>query len=134
MRTAYLKRCESNGVSIPAVADVVYLSTATGVVDQGERAYLITRIVVPSRFRKQGIGTELLKEMIAEAQKEGVTLLVGPQPYNPVGGMTEEELIAWFKRYGFTENGGRPFLVRRPEHENPQAQAKNDPVPQLPVS
>lgn len=69
---------------------------------------IITRINVPKKYRGQGHGTALLKECIADADKEGITLWL---EIAESGGLSYDELEAWYKRHGFT---GHMIYMRRP--------------------
>lgn len=74
-----------------SIADLVPIST-------GE--ILVTRINVPAEHRGKGIGSKLLRSIVADADIMGVTLILEPSPY---GGLNYEQLTAWYKRYGFVE-------------------------------
>lgn len=62
--------------------------------------YIITRINVPPSNRGQHVGSWLLREIVEEADAEGVTLVLEPIPS---GGLDHDQLVAWYKRYGFSE-------------------------------
>ena len=72
-----------------AIADLVEISPSY---------YLITRINVPRESRRRGLASRLLREIIEDADGDGVTLEVHPMPS---GGLTRKELVSWYKRYGF---------------------------------
>lgn len=63
------------------------------------------------QFRGQGIATKLLKEVIADADREGVTLVLEVQAE---GGLSNEELASWYSRYGFVQQGDDNFYKRIP--------------------
>lgn len=80
-----------------------------------EKIYDINRINVPAAFRGQGHGTVLLKQIIEEAEKDGVTLRLH---VFASGALTTGQLNRWYKRYGFKTmpNG---TLTRRPTNDAP---------------
>lgn len=63
---------------------------------------IITRINVPAKYRGQGHGSNMLRELCAKADAEGITLWL---EINPYGDMTYEQLEAWYRRYGFKGTG-----------------------------
>ncbi len=73
---------------------------------KGLEGMLINRINVPRHtgpdgkplFRGQGIASDLLKRCLKDADAEQVTLLI---EVSPSDGLTYDELVAWYKRYGF---------------------------------
>lgn len=60
--------------------------------------FIITRINVPKQHRKKGHGTRLLKQILADADNEGVKLALFCAPS---GGLTFRQLVNWYKRHGF---------------------------------
>lgn len=63
--------------------------------------YEVNRVSVPARnMRGKGIASILMKELLAEADKEGVTLTLW---IHPSGGLTYEQLESWYMRCGFVE-------------------------------
>src|SRR6185369_9551323 len=89
MRSIYQKLSDPIGL---AVLDVV---------DYHGDGYIITRINVPKAHRGKGIGTQLLTECLAEADKLGVKLWLEIQSSD---GPSYEELEAWYMRHGFKGN------------------------------
>jgi len=63
-----------------------------------EDNYWICRINVPKEWRGQGIGTELLQEIIADADRGKVTLYLD---ILASGGLTYDQLARWYYGYGF---------------------------------
>ncbi|MGK5626999.1 GNAT family N-acetyltransferase [Streptomyces sp. URMC 123] len=81
----------------------------------GEPA-LITELVVRPAERGKGLGTEILNLVCAEAEAEGMDLMLSVDP-SP-GGLTFEELVQWYERHGFVEHieEGEPqpgIMIRR---------------------
>lgn len=68
----------------------------------------ITRIHVPDAHQGKGIGSALLKECLAAADRTKTTLFL---EIVPTGRMTYEQLEQWYFRHGFK---GCMFYVRRP--------------------
>jgi GNAT superfamily N-acetyltransferase len=60
--------------------------------------WTITRINVPKKERGKGYGSALLKQILADADAEGVTLQLEPTPSD---GLDYDELVLWYVRYGF---------------------------------
>lgn len=58
----------------------------------------ITRINVPEKYRGQGIASQLLRDIIAEADREQVRLYL---EIVPTGGLNYDQLDAWYRRHGF---------------------------------
>ena len=79
----------------------------------GKSAF-INRVNVPRNFRGQGIATELLKECIAAAAAEGVTLKLWPSPSD---GLNFEQLVAWYGQHGFVRNS-EGIWERKPTERN----------------
>lgn len=71
---------------------------------------IISRINVPQQHRGKGHGTALLKQIMAEADKERLTLFLEIVPSGP---LDYNALKAWYERYGFKELNMYPGLFRR---------------------
>lgn len=84
MKKCYIIRLGHKG----AIADVAEL---------GDEHWL-TRINVPLEYRRLGYGERLLKQVCAEADRCGITLLLGIEPS---GDATEAVLTAWYMKHGF---------------------------------
>ena len=75
--------------------------------------WMLTRINVPHGFRGRGHGSELLEEVLNDADAEEVTLKL---TINPYGGLNYDQLQSWYERRGFQcqiDDEG-PVFVRRP--------------------
>lgn len=108
----YFKKYDKN--PSPGGMQSCYLDKETraiaDLVDYYSLGMLITRINVPAQARGKGAGSKLLKQIIADADRTHTTLFL---EVVPTGGMTAEQLAAWYGRYGFAPwRGG--FLRRRP--------------------
>ncbi|NEB42542.1 GNAT family N-acetyltransferase [Streptomyces sp. SID14515] len=60
---------------------------------------ILTEIAVWPEHRGKGWGSEILKEVCRAADAEGITLILSVDP--APGGLSDEELAAWYGRYGF---------------------------------
>jgi GNAT superfamily N-acetyltransferase len=67
-------------------------------VDYYGRGRIITRINVPVEFTGKGHGRDLLAQVIADADRDGVTLFL---EIFSTGAMLYDELEAWYMRHGF---------------------------------
>ena len=77
---------------------------------------LITRINVPVKYRGEGIGSGLLKEICREADKYRMELVLEVMSS---GDLSDEELVDWYSRHGFKivsrENYSSTIMRRVPE-------------------
>lgn len=101
MKTSYSKILEN-----PRRLAVVDLTDYYG------HGLIITRINVPAEHRRKGIGNELLKQVIADADREKVNLFL---EINSYGGMSYDDLQLWYERNGFTNMFHSGVFVRRPK-------------------
>ena len=85
MKTCYIDREHR------AIADLT---------DYWGRGLLLTRINVPVQFRGQGVARRLLARVLTDADAEGITLWL---EIMPSGGLSFEELKAWYERRGFRQ-------------------------------
>lgn len=101
-------RDPDKGIFAAAIADVCKMP-----VDSTRREYyVITRINVMERYRGRGFGTQILNEILADADAEDVILYLDPLPS---GGLNAEELKAWYERHGF--EWGTWHMRRKPKKE-----------------
>lgn len=106
MKQTYIIRDPDKGVFAAAIADLVRWP------NENSKNYVITRINVMERYRGMGFGTQILNEILADADKEGVKLFLEPIASN---GLTQKELEAWYVRHGF--EWGAWHMRRRPIKE-----------------
>lgn len=109
MKTVYFKRLDNTHA---AIADLVLMSAsrALGVLAP-EGSFLITRINVPIAYRRKGLGTEMLKEIIEDADKEGVTLVLECVPSDMK--MTQRVLAKWYEKHGFSTHQHLDWIMMR---------------------
>jgi|SRR5690349_6104150 len=86
-----------------AIADLVQPGELT-------EFWTITRINVPVQHRGQGLGTRLLRQILADADVNGITLALEPSPENLDD---YDRLVAWYRRHGFKMRH-TGYMVRRP--------------------
>jgi predicted GNAT family N-acyltransferase len=75
---------------------------------------IITRINVPEAARGNGHGRALMQQILNDADQERITLFLEPAA---TGGLTQDELTAWYQRHGFVYWKG---LLRRKPHRAPK--------------
>lgn len=73
----------------------------------------ISRINVPYRARGNGYGSQILKQIIDDADSERVDLCLLPVA---TGGLKTDVLIAWYKRNGFVFHGSDHRCVMTRAH------------------
>lgn len=91
---------------------------AVAFVDICDDGYCIDRITVKLESRKIGIGTELMNEIIEDADREQVILYLIAAPLDKEG-IPFKKLIQWYRKFGFFSidetTAGEPFMKRVPE-------------------
>lgn len=93
--------------------------------DQMEHGYwYVWGLVVKPEYRRQGIGTQLMQEVIDLYQWDRIELIPARDGED---GMTSEQLSAWYARFGFktgpsanTERPPRPSDERRMYRNGPR--------------
>ncbi|MEU5814230.1 GNAT family N-acetyltransferase [Streptomyces huasconensis] len=79
----------------------------------GNRPTILTEVAVWREDQGKGWGSEILRLVCAEADTEGVTLMlsVDPGPY----GLSYEALRSWYSRYGFVGDSTDDVMIRLPQ-------------------
>lgn len=72
--------------------------------------YYIESLEVPANRRRQGYGTALMEQVLEDADREGVTLVLEVDPY---GTMERQALYDWYGRLGFVPTHGKG-MERKP--------------------
>lgn len=85
-----------------AIADCVQVS---------DHELSITRINTPVLSRRQGIGTALLKAICCYADKTNQTLTLAAEASD---GLTNDQLVQWYRKHGFVSSKEEPRLMTRP--------------------
>lgn len=65
-----------------------------------DNVWRISRINVPAKFRNQGHGTNLLKECLCDADRENITIVLEPMPYDDYPN-AYNDLVSFYKNVGF---------------------------------
>lgn len=73
----------------------------------------IDAIYVPPKSRGKGLASKALQHVMNAADRAGITLGLKPVPLGD-GGMTTEQLRAWYAKHGFEDAGGN-VMVRFPK-------------------
>lgn len=74
------------------------------------KGLILTRINVPKASRGSGVARQLLATILADADRESVTLFL---EISPSDGLNFSQLEAWYKRHGFINLGG--VYYRKPK-------------------
>jgi ribosomal protein S18 acetylase RimI-like enzyme len=78
------------------------------------KGLLITRINVPKAHRGQGHGTALLKKILEAADEEKINLYL---EVSPSDGLNYNQLVSWYRRYGFRPMRKHKGLMSRLQEE-----------------
>jgi GNAT superfamily N-acetyltransferase len=73
--------------------------------ESGGGAVRPNKIVVPKEKRNQGIGSKVMEEMVALADRQGRTIVMTPS--KDFGGSSVDRLKNFYTRFGFVKNAGR---------------------------
>ncbi len=92
---------------------------------EGITSFAIDIVFVPSRFRGQGIGEELVKRVLALADAGGKEVLVTVRPLGQSSEEIVSRLIRFYQKFGFELIDRDPGLahMRRPARIPPAAPA-----------
>lgn len=85
----------------------------TGTGEMVPNTRTITRIIVGDETQRgMGFGSAMLRQVCTDADTEGVTLTLELNPYGP---LDYDDLVAWYRRYGFNfMHRYAGLMVRRP--------------------
>lgn len=72
---------------------------------EGEDYLTLHQIIVPKEKRRQGVGTEVMNDLISLGNRLGKRILLTPD--TTYGGTSVGRLKQFYKRFGFLENKGR---------------------------
>lgn len=104
-----LKRKSTPGFEWSACVDVVQCDRPN--------EYMVTRVFVPREHRREGIATELMRELLADADAIRATVFIAPLPYHEAGNISKRALTKFYKRLGFVVIAGEGFMRRRPHRD-----------------
>ncbi|MEV5883094.1 GNAT family N-acetyltransferase [Streptomyces sp. NPDC052020] len=80
----------------------------------GDKTAILTEVAVWPEFRGRGWGSEILKEVCADADTDDVTLMLSFDP-GP-NGLSAEAMLSWYERYGFIRALNDPdVMIRLPQ-------------------
>ena len=74
-------------------------------VAQRNKELNLSRIEIPKKLRKQGLGTQAMESLVKIADENGLTLTLTPS--KEFGATSVGRLTKFYKRFGFVENKGR---------------------------
>ena len=69
------------------------------------KGYELSRIELPKETRGQGIGTDIMDDLISAADAEGATISLTPD--TSFGGSSVSRLNDFYKQFGFVDNKGK---------------------------
>lgn len=104
MKTCYYKTLTPTKLAVLDICD------AGGIEGAAPGDMWISRINVPEPFGQRSHGRDLLRECLADADAEGVTIHL---TINAYGRLSHGDLAAWYRRWGFVENDG--LFTRQPK-------------------
>ena len=96
-----------------------YPDVTLDVSGDAENGYELNRIVVPEGTRGEGVGTQVMQDMIDMADQQGAKIALTPD--KSFGGTSVARLKKFYKQFGFVENKGRnkDFSIRNTMYRNP---------------
>lgn len=91
--------------------------------EESQNKIILSRIVVPKNQRNQGIGTNVLNELVNYSDSVGKTLSLTPS--DDFGG-NKTKLKEFYKRFGFVENKGKNknYEISESMYREPQSAAQ----------
>ncbi|WP_406409640.1 GNAT family N-acetyltransferase [Streptomyces halstedii] len=92
---------------------------ATVWIEVDSAGYLaLSKIVIPAGLRRQGVGSRVMRLLVAEADRQAITMVLTP---TREFGSGLHRLRGFYRRFGFSMNGGRikdyttaHAMIRRP--------------------
>jgi GNAT superfamily N-acetyltransferase len=90
---------------------------------ENEENITLSSIIIPKEKRKEGLGTEILNDIIGYADKVQKRVLLSVGQKDELNGTTSRSrLVNFYKRFGFIENKGRnkDFEISAGMYRNPQ--------------
>jgi hypothetical protein len=110
---------ERDGVRVALSSNnILYLDERNKVNEgYGEPDEVILRFLGtdPSQ-RQKGLASSALKDIVDGADQSGVTLYIEPVSLDTQG-LSDQDLVKLYKKFGFEDEGGNKILVRRPAGE-----------------
>jgi hypothetical protein len=96
----------------------LHLMKGTKASDLSRPIVIMTEVQTQRMKRGYGYASAVLREMLADADAEGVTVMLSVESDNTPGSMSNANLITWYWRYGFRILSGdsdRPAMIRQPQ-------------------
>jgi len=89
----------------------------------------LSRIVVPEDSRGQGVGQQVMQEIIAYADANNRRIVLTPS--TDFGGTSVSRLVNFYKQFGFVENKGanKDFTTKEAMYREPQPEVKSEAKP-----
>lgn len=91
----------------------IHKAATVDTIDIDDKTTIITRVFVPLEKGGTGIGTEILNEVVSDADKDCRTLLIEPRPYFDRSEESYKKLILFYKKFGFKEKKD-DYMFREP--------------------
>ena len=88
--------------------------------EQRPGLWILSNIEIPKHLRNEGVGSEFMSWLTAEADAAGVTLALSPS--TDFGASSKSRLVRFYRRFGFVPNKGRnrDFTVSETMYRRPQ--------------
>lgn len=73
----------------------------------------VSDVRVEPKYRRQGFGGAIMARACSDADMAGHVLILQPRS---IGEMTDEQLVAWYERFGFVMiQAAPPLMARAPQ-------------------
>ena len=107
--------------SLPDMLEQKYPNVTLDISGNPEKGYELSRIVIPEGERGEGMGTEVMQDMIDMADEQGARISLTPDV--SFGGTSVARLKKFYKQFGFVENKGKnkDFSIRNTMYRDPQS-------------
>lgn len=107
--------------SLPDMLEQKYPNVTLDISGNPEKGYELNRIVIPEGERGEGMGTEVMQDMIDMADEQGARIFLTPDV--SFGGTSVARLKKFYKQFGFVENKGKnkDFSIRNTMYRDPQS-------------
>lgn len=117
----YFPESSTASQSLPDMLEQKYPNVTLDISGDPERGYELSRIVIPEGERGEGMGTEVMQDMIDMADEQGARISLTPDV--SFGGTSVARLKKFYKQFGFVENKGKnkDFSIRNTMYRNPQS-------------
>lgn len=94
-------------------------------------ALKLDTLIVDKEQRKQGVGSNVMQEIVDFADKNNMRVVLSPAVQDDFQGTTSRKrLVNFYKRFGFVENKGRKkdFTISEGMYREPQSELNQGPV------